>query len=106
MDDLLTGRKSNGSDNNAHCVVVTDSDETNIVIYDLHHRGRIGELKVTKHSCPSGLEVSFGFKKLIVELIMNRNEEQLEKYFMEELQKLGWKYIPGSKLPEQELMNH
>ena len=30
---------------------------------------------------------------------MNRNEEQLEKYFIEELQKLGWKYIPGNKLP-------
>ncbi len=30
---------------------------------------------------------------------MNRNEEQLEKYFIEELRKLGWKYIPGSNLP-------
>ncbi|MCL5028281.1 MAG: HsdR family type I site-specific deoxyribonuclease [Bacteroidetes bacterium] len=30
---------------------------------------------------------------------MNRNEEQLEKYFIEQLQKLGWKYIHGSKLP-------
>ncbi len=30
---------------------------------------------------------------------MNRNEEQLEKYFIEKLQNLGWKYIPGNKLP-------
>ncbi|OGU72111.1 MAG: hypothetical protein A2V93_05990 [Ignavibacteria bacterium RBG_16_34_14] len=30
---------------------------------------------------------------------MNRNEEQLEKYFIEEFQKLGWEYIPGSNLP-------
>lgn len=29
---------------------------------------------------------------------MNRNEEQLENYFLEELGKLGWNYIPGSKL--------
>jgi type I restriction enzyme, R subunit len=29
---------------------------------------------------------------------MNRNEEQLEKHFIEELQKLGWKYVPGNKL--------
>ncbi|MBV6419376.1 MAG: hypothetical protein DAHOPDDO_00592 [Ignavibacteriaceae bacterium] len=29
---------------------------------------------------------------------MNRNEEQLENYLIEELTKLGWKYIPGSKL--------
>ncbi len=28
-----------------------------------------------------------------------RNEEQLEKYFIEQLVKLGWKYIPGNKLP-------
>lgn len=31
--------------------------------------------------------------------LMNRNEEQLEKYFIEQLQKSGWKYIPGNKLP-------
>src|SRR3972149_2404707 len=30
---------------------------------------------------------------------MNRNEEQLEKYFIDELQKLGWKCIPGNTLP-------
>lgn len=30
---------------------------------------------------------------------MNRNEEQLEKYFIEEFSKLGWKYIHGSNLP-------
>ena len=29
---------------------------------------------------------------------MNRNEEQLENYFIEELGKLGWNYVPGNKL--------
>jgi type I restriction enzyme R subunit len=31
--------------------------------------------------------------------IMSRNEEQLENYFINKLQELGWSYIPGSKLP-------